>query len=69
MEDFAVYSDEISTRYARSLFRRRELPPYEDANGEFLVRLLPVEQDGRFVMEDDGGSDREYTFKEVQYIL
>ena len=69
MEDFAGYSDEISTRYARSLFRRRGLHPYEDANGKFLARLLRVEQDGRFVLEDEGGSEREYLFKEVQYIL
>ena len=64
-----IYSDEISTRYARSLFRRRGLHPYEDANGKFLARLLRVEQDGRFVLEDEGGSEREYLFKEVQYIL
>ena len=69
LEDLAVYSDEISTRYARSLFRRRGLHPYEDANGKFLARLLRVEQDGRFVLEDEGGSEREYLFKEVQYIL
>ena len=69
MEDFAVYSDEISTRYARSLFRRRGLHPYEDTNGKFLARLLRIEQDGRFVLEDEGGSEREYLFKEVQYIL
>ena len=69
MEDFAVYSDEISTRYARSLFRRRGLHPYEDANGKFLARLLRVEQDGRFVLEDEGGSERDYLFKEVLYIL
>jgi len=31
--------------------------------------LLRVEQDGRFVLEDEGGSEREYLFKEVQYIL
>ena len=68
-EHLAVYSDEISTRYARSLFRRRGLHPYEDANGKFLARLLRVEQDGRFVLEDEGGSEREYLFKEVQYIL
>ena len=69
LEDFAVYSDEISTRYARSLFRRRDFHPYEDANGRFLARLLRVEQDGRFVLEDESGKEREYIFKEVQYIL
>ena len=69
MEDFAAYSDEISTRYARSLFRRRGLHPYEDADGKFLARLLRVEQDGRFILEDENGKEREYLFKEVQYIL
>lgn len=69
MEDFAVYSAEISARYARSLFRRRGLHPYEDANGKFLARLLRVEQDGRFVLEDESGKEREYLFKEVQYTL
>lgn len=68
-EDFTVYSDEISTRYARSLFRRRGLHPYEDANGKFLARLLRVENDGRFILEDESGKEREYLFKEVQYIL
>ena len=32
---------------------------------QFLARLLRVEQDGRFVLEDEGGSEREYLFKEV----
>lgn len=68
-EDFTLFSADISARYARSLFRRRGLHPYEDANGKFLARLLRVEQDGRFVLEDEGGKQREYLFKEVQYIL
>lgn len=69
VEDPAVYSSEIATRYARSLFRRRGYHPYEDCNGRFLARLLRVEQDGRFVLEDENGKEREYLFKEVQYIL
>lgn len=69
VEDFNTYSAEINARYARSLFRRRGLHPYEDANGKFLARLLRVEQDGRFILEDESGKEREYLFKEVQYIL
>ncbi|ADV43220.1 biotin--[acetyl-CoA-carboxylase] ligase [Bacteroides helcogenes] len=69
LEDFKAYSEEISTRYARSLFRRRGLHPYQDTNGRFLARLLRVEPDGRFVLEDENGKEREYLFKEVQYIL
>lgn len=60
---------EINARYARSLFRRRNFHPYRDADGQFLARLLRVEQDGRFVLEDENGKEREYLFKEVQYIL
>lgn len=69
MEDPAAYAEEISIRYARSLFRRRGFHPYEDANGKFSARLLRVEQDGRFVLEDEAGKEREYLFKEVQYII
>ena len=69
LENFDTYSEEISTRYARSLFRRRDFHPYQDADGQFLARLLRVEQDGRFVLEDENGEEREYLFKEVQYIL
>ena len=68
-EDPDTYSALIATRYARSLFRRRGLHPYEDANGKFMARLLRVENDGRFILEDEFGKEREYLFKEVQYIL
>lgn len=60
---------ELSARYARSLFRREGYHAYRDANGEFMARLLRVEDDGRFVLEDEAGRERKYLFKEVQYIL
>ena len=69
VEQYATYSEEISVRYGRSLFRRRGYYPYADANGRFSARLLRVEPDGRFVLEDESGKEREYLFKEVQYIL
>lgn len=68
-EDSSTYTAEIAARYARSLFRRRGFHPYEDAGGKFSARLLRVEQDGRFVLEDENGKEREYLFKEVQYII
>lgn len=68
-EDPDTYSAIITSRYARSLFRRRGYHIYEDADGRFSARLLRVEQDGRFVLEDESGKEREYLFKEVQYIL
>lgn len=68
-KEHSSYSAEIAARYARALFRRRGFHPYEDANGKFSARLLRVEQDGRFVLEDENGKEREYLFKEVQYIV
>lgn len=59
----------IATRYARSLFRRNGFHRYADADGEFLARLLRVEADGKFILEDRDGKERRYLFKEVQYIL
>lgn len=67
-EDLDTFSALIATRYARALFRRRGLHPYKDANGQFLARLLRVENDGRFILEDESGREREYLFKEVQYM-
>lgn len=66
---YDAYSAVIALRYARSLFRREGLHPYEDKDGRFLARLLRVEPDGRFVLEDEQGKVREYLFKEVQYII
>lgn len=60
---------ELAERYARNLFRRQGFHAYEDADGRFLARLLRVEPDGRFVLEDKAGQQREYLFKEVQYLL
>lgn len=68
-ESFDVCSAEISNRYARSLFRHSGFHPYEDAGGRFLARMLRVEQDGCFVLEDESGKERKYLFKEVQYVL
>ena len=69
MEDPQTYADEVNARYARSLFRRRGYHTYEDADGRFQARLLRVEADGRFVLEDENGKERSYLFKEVQYVL
>lgn len=66
---FNSYSATIASRYQRALFRREGYHPYVDAQGRFMARLLRVEPDGRFVLEDEQGAVREYLFKEVQYLL
>lgn len=68
-EGIDAFSALIATRYARALFRRRGYHPYEDTDGRFSARLLRIEPDGRFVLEDESGKEREYLFKEVQYII
>ncbi|MCD8181972.1 MAG: biotin--[acetyl-CoA-carboxylase] ligase [Bacteroides sp.] len=68
-EGVDAFSEIIAARYARALFRRRGFHPYQDAGGRFSARLLRVEQDGRFVLEDESGKEREYLFKEVQYVI
>lgn len=68
-EDYESYSETIANRYQRVLFRREGYHSYVDAQGSFMARLLRVESDGRFVLEDEQGAVREYLFKEVQYLL
>lgn len=67
--DEAAATALIRRRYAESLFRREGLHEYEDAEGRFRARLLRVEEDGHFVLEDTEGKVRKYLFKEVQYVL
>ena len=59
----------IARQYDLSLFRREGWHPYEDASGRFIARLLRVEEDGRYILQDEAGNERGYLFKEVQYIL
>jgi len=59
----------IEEKYFNSLFRRNGFHPYQDVNGIFMAELLRVEPDGRFVLRDESGCERNYLFKEVQYIL
>ncbi len=59
----------IARQYDFALFRREGWHPYEDATGCFMARLLRVEEDGRYILQDEAGNERGYLFKEVQYIL
>jgi BirA family biotin operon repressor/biotin-[acetyl-CoA-carboxylase] ligase len=59
----------LTTRYNEALFRRHGYHRSADAAGEFAARLLHVEADGRLLLEDETGKQRNYLFKEVQYIL
>jgi BirA family biotin operon repressor/biotin-[acetyl-CoA-carboxylase] ligase len=67
-EDDAT-SDELSASYNQLLYRKEGYYRYNDANGEFMAKLLRVESDGRLILEDKLHHLRSYLFKEVQYIL
>jgi len=69
LRDNRRYMDTISQKYNNSLFRRNEIHPYKDVSGTFQARLVKVETDGRFILEDETGKQRTYLFKEVQYII
>ena len=62
-------SNTVDMCYHQSLFRREGYHPYQDNDGRFMARLLRVEPDGRLVLEDEGGRERSYLFKQVQHIL
>ena len=59
----------ITERYSDSLFRKDGFHYYVDTECRFLARLLRVEPDGQFILEDQTGRERGYLFKEVQYVL
>lgn len=60
---------EIAYRYVAALYRNDGYHPYRDDKGEFLARMVGVEPDGRYVLEDRQGNIRKYLFKEVQFII
>lgn len=62
-------TDSIIRNYHHSLFRREGMHRYTDTGGEFSARIIGVEPDGHFLLEDNKGRIRRYIFKEVQYIL
>ena len=61
--------DDVSARYASALYRREGFHAYADAAGTFSARIVRVEPDGQFVLQDTEGGLRSYLFKEVSYIM
>jgi len=59
----------IRQLYLTRLYRRGEFRRYRDKNGEFEARLTTVRDDGTLVLNCHDGRQREYAFKEVQFII
>jgi len=59
----------VRRRYLQQLYRRTDFHCYRDAHGEFLAKIVTVEDDGHLTLETIDGDTRRYAFKEVQFVL
>jgi BirA family biotin operon repressor/biotin-[acetyl-CoA-carboxylase] ligase len=59
----------VHQRFLEWLYRREGFHRYSDKDGEFEASLSTVRPDGTLVLTDRTGRQREYAFKEVQYII
>lgn len=62
-------AQEVTERYHNSLFRKEGIHAYKDHSGRFMATIVCVKPEGTLILKDLDGKEREYAFKEVQYIL
>lgn len=62
------YAD-ISALYHEALYRRHGFFTYKDSDGLFDGAVVEVEDNGHLVLRDRGGHIREYSLKDVQFII
>lgn len=58
----------INTIYFDKLYRREGYHRFKDDNGDFLAKITNVLDHGFLVLTLKDGSEREYAFKEVQFV-
>ncbi len=59
----------ITTYYQNALFRKRGFHPYRDSEGEFEAEIVRITPEGVLVLRDKTGKEKEFLFKEIEYIL
>ena len=59
----------LHNEYMDSLFRRKGIYPYRDADSEFMATIKDVRDDGRLILTDSDDKERIYEFKEVAIVL
>lgn len=59
----------LHNEYMDSLFRRKGIYPYRDADSEFMATIKDVREDGRLILVDSDDKERIYEFKEVAIVL
>ncbi len=55
--------------YLNSLYRRKGIHRYRDADGDFTASIETVEPDGHLVLRRPDGQQSRYAFKEVEFII
>ncbi len=61
---------ELEEAYHARLYRADgALHPFRDTNATFQARILQVQPAGALVLQHEDGTQKEYLFKEVQYII
>ena len=64
-----ILGSTIREQYLSKLYRRKGYHPYADKEGAFMAEIVTVEDDGHLVLRDVNGKERQYAFKEVQFII
>ena len=62
-------ASEIQAEYIRNLYRADGYHSFEDAGGIFSAKIANVLSSGHLVLETEGGEERKYAFKEVQFVI
>lgn len=62
-------AEALTARYHNALFRKEGAHLYRDSSGDFMASIVCVKPEGTLVLRSEAGEEKEYAFKEVQYIL
>lgn len=62
-------TEELHQLYLRHLYRKGEMHPFRDADGPFRGTIVGVAPTGHLKIVDETGTERRYTFKEVEYVI
>ncbi len=63
-----AYAD-ISALYHAALYRKQGFHTYRDREGIFEAAIVEVEDNGQLVLRDREGHIREYTFKDIEFVI
>lgn len=61
--------EEIGKRYLELMYRFNLKERYKDESGEFFGRITSVNQYGMLCLIDDNEQERQYSFKEIEFLF